>query len=58
MPSLPPVIVISLPGSSRRERIQADFDEIGLPFEFHDAVNGAELSDKTLATVDQKYAQR
>ena len=58
MPSLPPVIVISLPGSSRRERIQADFDEIGLPFEFHDAVNGAELSDKTLAAVDQKYAQR
>ncbi|WP_010628756.1 glycosyltransferase family 25 protein [Halomonas sp. KM-1] len=58
MSSLPPVIVISLPGSSRRARIQATFDEIGLPFEFHDAVNGAELNDETLASVDQNYAEK
>ncbi|SEG44951.1 glycosyltransferase family 25 protein [Billgrantia desiderata] len=57
MSSLPPVTVISLPGSPRRARVQAAFDEIGLPFEFHDAVNGAELNDETLASVDQAYAE-
>ncbi|MFQ3787555.1 glycosyltransferase family 25 protein [Halomonas sp. A29] len=58
MSSLPPVIVISLAGSSRRARVQSAFGEMGLPFEFHDAVNGAELGDETLASVNQEYAQR
>lgn len=58
MSSLPPVLVISLPGSARRELIQTIFNEIGLPFQFHDAVNGAELSDEALACVDQDYAEK
>ncbi|PMR73065.1 LPS biosynthesis glycosyltransferase [Billgrantia endophytica] len=55
---MPPTYVISLPGSARRSRLQSTFDSIGLPFEFWDAVNGAELSAQALAEVDQEHAQR
>src|SRR5690554_3459616 len=57
MPTLPRVIIISIPNSPRRAHIQAVFNNIGLPFEFHDAVNGKELSPEILAKVDQDYAR-
>lgn len=55
MPALPPVYVISLPGSTRRQGVQAAFDGIGLPFRFWDGVNGAELDAGTLAEIDDAY---
>jgi glycosyl transferase family 25 len=58
MSIVPPVIVISLTGSSRRAKARSTFRNIGLPFEFHDAVSGADLSEAALANVDQEYAQR
>ncbi|QJQ96539.1 MULTISPECIES: glycosyltransferase family 25 protein [Halomonadaceae] len=58
MSDLPPVFVISLPGSQRREVIQRTLESIDLPFRFWDAVHGGKLSAEQIASVDTDYTQR
>ena len=49
-------VVISLPHArERRERIARRFDEIGLPFEFMDAVDAREVD---IAEIDTRYRRR
>lgn len=58
MPHFPPIYVISLPGSKRRAGIEAAFNSLGLPFQFWDGVNGAELDEATLSHIDEAYTQQ
>lgn len=58
MSSIPPIYVISLPGSSRRRHVQSVFDAIGLPFQFWNGVNGGSLEETSLAEIDDAHTQR
>ena len=53
--NLPPIFVISLKNSSRREFIAKRLRGLGLQFEFFDAVYGKELSEEELAKVDYHF---
>ena len=55
--NLPPIFVISLKNSSRREFMAKRLNGLGLQFEFFDAVYGKELSEVELAKVDYQYYQ-
>ena len=47
---MPPIWVLNLRGSpEQRERITADLDELGLKYEFIEAVDGRELAPEELA---------
>jgi glycosyl transferase family 25 len=47
---LPPVSVISLPtATERRRRVSAHLERLGIPFSFHDAVRGDDLSPAEIA---------
>lgn len=50
--------VISLPGCSRRERIAALFAEIADPYEFVDAIAGAEIVDRLREYCPRLYSPR
>ncbi|TDQ58070.1 glycosyl transferase family 25 [Mesocricetibacter intestinalis] len=61
--SLPPIFIISLKDSPRRETIALRMQGLNIPFQFFDAVNGGELSEEQLNNVDyhfypQRYAAR
>ena len=49
---LPPIFIISLKNSSRREIIAKHLRSLNLDFEFFDAVYGKELSEEELAKID------
>lgn len=52
-------IVISLSHArERRERIAQRFAEVGLPFEFMDAVDTRELTEADMARIDTQYRHR
>ena len=53
--NVPPIFVISLKNSSRREFIAKRLRGLGLQFEFFDAVYGKELSEEELAQVDYHF---
>ena len=55
--NLPPIFVISLKNSPRREFMAKRLSGLGLQFEFFDAVYGKELSEVELAKVDYQYYQ-
>ena len=55
--NLPPIFVISLKNSHRREFIAKRLNGLGLQFEFFDAVYGKALSEEELAKVDYQYYQ-
>ncbi|WP_444989104.1 glycosyltransferase family 25 protein [Halomonas mongoliensis] len=57
MSTLPPIYVISLPGSIRRQNICSMFEKMNLPFKFWDGVNGSELDQETLSHIDTTYTQ-
>lgn len=44
MKNLPPIFVISLKHSPRREVISTRLKNLGLPFQFFDAIYGNELT--------------
>lgn len=48
----PPIFIISLKNSSRREIIAKHLRSLNLDFEFFDAVYGKELSEEELAKID------
>lgn len=61
--TFPPIFIISLKNSPRREFISKRLSDLGLDFQFVDAVYGKELSKEQLDTIDfefypQKYAAR
>jgi lipooligosaccharide galactosyltransferase I len=53
--NVPPIFVISLKNSSRREFIAKRLRGLGLQFEFFDAFYGKELSEEELAQVDYHF---
>ena len=53
--NLPPIFVISLKDSSRREFIEKRLRGLGLQFEFFDAVYGKNLSQDELQKIDYKF---
>jgi lipooligosaccharide galactosyltransferase I len=55
--NLPPIFVISLKDSSRREFIEKRLRGLGLQFEFFDAVYGKNLSQDELQKIDYKFYQ-
>ena len=55
--NLPPIFVISLKNSPRRELIAKRLNGLGLQFEFFDAVYGKTLSEEELAKVNYQYYQ-
>lgn len=53
------LIVISLPTAhDRRERISQRFAEVGLRFEFMDAVDAGRLTEQDFARIDRGYGRR
>ncbi|MFQ1015439.1 glycosyltransferase family 25 protein [Avibacterium paragallinarum] len=54
--TLPPIFVISLKHSSRREFISARLLSLGLSFEFFDAVYGKNLSQAELDKIDFEFS--
>lgn len=55
--SFPPIFVISLKNSPRREFIRKRLNGLGLQFEFFDAIYGKTLDEDTLKQVDYQYYQ-
>lgn len=61
--NFPPIFIISLKNSPRREFISQRLNDLGLSFQFIDAVYGKELSEDDLKLIDfdfypKKYAAR
>lgn len=52
MNNIPPIFVISLKHSNRREIIKSRLNELGLKFEFFDAVYGKDLTKEELEQID------
>lgn len=55
MVSMPPIFVISLKSSIRRESISNRLNGLGLKFNFFDAVYGRDLSQEFLSEVDREF---
>ena len=53
--NLPPIFIISLKNSPRREFMAKRLNGLGLQFEFFDAVYGKELSEEALSKVDYSF---
>ncbi|WP_439328203.1 glycosyltransferase family 25 protein [Lonepinella sp. BR2357] len=54
-PCTPPIFVISLKHSPRREVITQRFNALNIPFQFVDAVYGKDLNEEQLAQVDYEF---
>ncbi|WP_370556836.1 glycosyltransferase family 25 protein [Edwardsiella tarda] len=52
------IFVLSLYGSTRRQRILEQFQNIGLDFDFVDAINGASLSIQTINAKNEVASAR
>lgn len=55
MSNIPPIFVISLKHSQRREVIKTRLDGLGLNFEFFDAVYGKDLTEEEIAKIDFNF---
>ncbi|PWV71484.1 glycosyltransferase family 25 protein [Halomonas sp. A11-A] len=58
MTKLPPIYIISLPNSKRRENIHAEFKKMDVKFQFWDGISGKDLSDEELSEIDTDYTQK
>lgn len=57
MNTIPPIFIISLKDSKRRDIIKYRLDSLGLSFDFFDAIYGKNLTDEELSLIDRNFSQ-
>lgn len=58
MKTLPPIFIISLKNSPRRDVIKQRMDGLNLAFKFFDATYGKDLTEAELKEIDREFSQK